>query len=171
MHRFALPVLLIFSSLVGAAPLQTGTVEHHEVHGAALENNVTGEETRRNVAVYLPPGYDASSEDRYPVLYLLHGIMDTEVVWTRPWYDPDDPWGTVARLMDRGIAAGRLTANLDRVGFGDRIFARQCIQQLLLTVAGDACDSQNLTGEDFEFNLLQIGTERIISSARQAIQT
>jgi S-formylglutathione hydrolase FrmB len=105
--RIAL-VLLLCWALPDAVAEEVGIVEHHQVHGESLENNVTGEETRRNVAVYLPPGYAASPASRYPVVYLLHGIMDTEVVWTRAWYDADDPWGTVARLMDRGIAAGRL---------------------------------------------------------------
>ena len=105
--RIAL-VLLLCWALPDAVALEIGVVEHHEVHGESLENNVTDEDTRRNVAVYLPPDYAESTGRRYPVLYLLHGILDTEVVWTRAWYDADDPWGTVARLMDRGIAAGRL---------------------------------------------------------------
>ena len=101
-------VFMLYGSCTGAVALEAGLVEQHQVHGVSLENNVTGEQTRRNVAVYLPPGYAAARERRYPVLYLLHGIMDTETVWTRAWYDPADPWGTVARLMDRGIASGRL---------------------------------------------------------------
>jgi S-formylglutathione hydrolase FrmB len=105
--RIAL-VLLFCSALPDAVALEVGVVEHHQVHGESLENNVTGEETHRNVAIYLPPGYAESPGHRYPVVYLLHGILDTEVVWTRAWYEPDDPFGTVARLMDRGIAAGRL---------------------------------------------------------------
>ena len=100
-------VLVLCWAVPHALALETGAVEHHQVHGKALENTVTDEETNRNVAVYLPPGYADSSES-YPVLYLLHGIMDTETVWTNAWYDDDDPWGTVARLMDRGIAAGTL---------------------------------------------------------------
>lgn len=39
---------------------------------------VTG--TRRKAQVYLPPGY--SSQERYPVLYLLHGIGGNEYEWT-----------------------------------------------------------------------------------------
>lgn len=36
---------------------------------------------KRKMVIYTPPGY--SSDRRYPVLYLLHGIGDTEVGWTR----------------------------------------------------------------------------------------
>ena len=35
---------------------------------------------KRKAVVYTPPGY--SADTRYPVLYLLHGIGDTETGWT-----------------------------------------------------------------------------------------
>jgi enterochelin esterase-like enzyme len=36
---------------------------------------------KRKAQVYTPPGY--SAEQKYPVLYLLHGIGGTELEWTR----------------------------------------------------------------------------------------
>ena len=36
--------------------------------------------TRRNLLVYLPPAY--SARQKYPVLYLLHGIAGNEFEWT-----------------------------------------------------------------------------------------
>jgi len=42
------------------------------------DSGVTG--TRRKAQVYLPPGY--SSDRKYPVLYLLHGIGGNEFEWT-----------------------------------------------------------------------------------------
>jgi len=36
---------------------------------------------KRKMVVYTPPGY--SKDQKYPVLYLLHGIGDTESGWTR----------------------------------------------------------------------------------------
>lgn len=36
---------------------------------------------RRPMQVYTPPGYDADSRTRFPVLYLLHGSGDTEAMW------------------------------------------------------------------------------------------
>jgi enterochelin esterase-like enzyme len=36
---------------------------------------------KRKMVVYTPPGY--SRDERYPTLYLLHGIGDTERGWTR----------------------------------------------------------------------------------------
>jgi len=36
---------------------------------------------KRKMVVYTPPGY--SKDKKYPVLYLLHGLGDTELGWTR----------------------------------------------------------------------------------------
>jgi enterochelin esterase-like enzyme len=36
---------------------------------------------KRKMTVYTPPGY--AKDKKYPVLYLLHGISDTELGWTR----------------------------------------------------------------------------------------
>lgn len=36
---------------------------------------------KRRMVVYTPPGY--SKDNKYPVLYLLHGIGDTETGWTK----------------------------------------------------------------------------------------
>jgi enterochelin esterase family protein len=52
----------------------------------------------RRMHVYTPPGYGLKQQ-RYPVLYLLHGAMDS-----------DDSWGTVGRagfILDNLIADGR----------------------------------------------------------------
>lgn len=51
--------------------------------------------TTRKMQVYTPPGY--SKEDRYPVLYLLHGIGGDETEWQR--------FAAVDALMDNLIAA------------------------------------------------------------------
>jgi hypothetical protein len=45
----------------------------------AYDSAVTG--TRRQANVYLPPGY--STDRKYPVLYLLHGIGGDETEWIR----------------------------------------------------------------------------------------
>jgi enterochelin esterase-like enzyme len=44
----------------------------------SYDSSVTG--TRREANVYLPPGY--SSDRKYPVLYLLHGIGGNQYEWT-----------------------------------------------------------------------------------------
>ncbi len=47
--------------------------EYVTVSSPALAGNLAGESTERNVIVYLPPGYDKQAEQRYPVVYALHG--------------------------------------------------------------------------------------------------
>ena len=86
------------------------------------ESAVTG--TRRKANVYLPPGY--SSDRKYPVLYLLHGIGGDETEWIR--------FATPDALLDNLIAEskavpmivvmpnGRALAD-DRTPPNDRIFA------------------------------------------------
>jgi enterochelin esterase-like enzyme len=59
------------------------------------DSNVTG--TRRKAQVYLPPGY--SSEKKYPVLYLLHGIGGNEYEWTG--------YVKAQAIIDNLMAAGR----------------------------------------------------------------
>jgi len=50
-----------------------GTIEHITYH-----SGVTG--TERGANVYLPPNY--STDKKYPVIYLLHGIGGNEYEWT-----------------------------------------------------------------------------------------
>ena len=73
------------------------------VHGRSLEKNVTGESSDRNVSVYLPPSYGSNPGRRYPALYLLHGIGDTDEIWT----SGAGPWQSIVSVMDLGIAEGR----------------------------------------------------------------
>jgi enterochelin esterase-like enzyme len=54
---------------------QGGVVREISFTSAALKNNLLGDPVDQKLAVYLPPGYDMSTE-RYPVVYLLHGIGD-----------------------------------------------------------------------------------------------
>jgi enterochelin esterase-like enzyme len=48
---------------------------------ASVEYDSTTVGIRRKMMVYTPPGY--ARDKKYPVLYLLHGIGDTELGWTR----------------------------------------------------------------------------------------
>jgi len=52
-----------------------GTVHIHKYHSKSL--GVT-----RGLYVYTPPGYETSKDTKYPALYLLHGMGDTEDAWT-----------------------------------------------------------------------------------------
>jgi enterochelin esterase-like enzyme len=70
------------------AGVPAGRIEPFE-----YDSRVTG--TRRKANVYLPPGY--SSDRKYPVLYLLHGIGGDETEWIR--------FATPDALVDNLIAA------------------------------------------------------------------
>lgn len=54
---------------------------------------------KRRMSVYTPPGYEASV-DRYPVLYLLHGMGGDEDAWLTQ--------GRAAQIFDNLIAKGEM---------------------------------------------------------------
>ena len=100
-------LFLLMLLAASAAFSQEARLVRELVHGPSLEKNLTGESPDRNVSVYLPPSYDTSPNKRYPVVYLLHGIGDTDKEFTLAWSKGNDSWGTIQGLMNRGIAEGR----------------------------------------------------------------
>jgi S-formylglutathione hydrolase FrmB len=50
----------------------------------------------REVIVYLPPGYSAQSQRRYPVLYILHGYGGFNLQHTTEW----EQWGLMQGVQD-----------------------------------------------------------------------
>jgi enterochelin esterase family protein len=73
------------------ADVPHGAVASVYYHSSALK-------TDRRMHVYTPPGYE-TSQDKYPVFYLLHGAGDS-----------DDSWTSVGRanfILDNLIAAGK----------------------------------------------------------------
>lgn len=63
-----------------------------------------GNDKKRRLTVYTPPGYEKDRE-KYPVLYLLHGIGGDELAWTGS--------GRAAEILDNlrddNIAAAKKT--------------------------------------------------------------
>jgi len=53
----------------------------------------------RELVVYTPPGYDRTPEQRYPTLYLQHGMGDNQATWT--------VHGKAHWILDNLIAQGR----------------------------------------------------------------
>ena len=80
-----------------------GRVVSDTVPAPALNGNLLGDDTRQAAFVYLPPGYD-DSDARYPVLYLLHGVLDSPDIWVEPVY----AGMTIQATMDSLIAAGEI---------------------------------------------------------------
>ena len=52
----------------------------------------------RPVCIYTPAGYDPAGAEKYPVLYLIHGMTDTYETWFKV--------GRVNNILDNLIAAG-----------------------------------------------------------------
>lgn len=77
----------------GAKPV---TVEHIKVHGKALEGNLEGDDVDREVMVFLPPGYAAQKNRRYPVVYALHGYSIGAEQWSKEIHVPQTIEGAFA---------------------------------------------------------------------------
>jgi len=69
-------------------------------HGSVTRRwyNSTTLNMNRRITVYTPPGYEESKQ-RYPVLYLLHGMGGDEEAWPS--------LGRVAQILDNLIAQGK----------------------------------------------------------------
>jgi enterochelin esterase family protein len=77
----------------------------------------------RNLVVYTPPGYDAAADEKFPTLYLQHGMGDNQATWTEH--------GKAHWILDNLIAQGRakpmvivmMDGHAATPGAGDRQFA------------------------------------------------
>lgn len=47
------------------------------LESTALAQNTTGEDTEKEIGIYLPPSYYQNTEKRYPVVYYLHGFGES----------------------------------------------------------------------------------------------
>jgi putative tributyrin esterase len=56
---------------------------------------------RKSCFVYTPPGYEDSTEERYPVVYLLHGMYGSESDWTEK--------GNAEQTLNRMIESSELS--------------------------------------------------------------
>jgi enterochelin esterase family protein len=93
---------------------QVQDVPHGRVEINTYSSSTLGQ-TRR-LFVYVPPGYRESG-DSYPVLYLLHGVGDTESGWTET--------GRAHAILDNLIAAGQAQPMLVVMPFGHVYHDRQ----------------------------------------------
>ena len=74
-------------------PLRQSVIRPDTVESALLGGPVS-------VNVYLPAGYDAASDVKYPVVYLLHGLYGTYVDWATT--------GHMKEVVDELIASGEI---------------------------------------------------------------
>ena len=87
-------LLFGFLGAFAVAASAQGRLEH-----LTIKSEVLGVE--KPYSIYLPEGYDTSDE-RYPVLYLLHGAYSNHFSWNR------DGGGELPRVANEEIAAGRI---------------------------------------------------------------
>ncbi len=82
--------------------MRRGRVEYEWVDSKVLRGNPLGDPHLRRVPVYLPPSYDASSTQRFPVVYALTGFMGRGrmLLNDNPWSPPIDD--RMDRLIDQG---------------------------------------------------------------------
>ena len=78
----------------GAKPV---TVEHIQIHSAALEGNLDGDAVDRDVIVFLPRSYQKDKKRRYPVVYALHGYSIGAEQWTHEIHVPQTIEGAFAK--------------------------------------------------------------------------
>ena len=89
-------------------PVQKGRFERVKVHAKSLEGNLEGDPPDRDVSIYLPPGYDTRRNQRYPVVYLLHGYGNSD----EGWFGPNTNSGfrsagtTLPAVADKVISSG-----------------------------------------------------------------
>jgi S-formylglutathione hydrolase len=101
MISFALALLAV-TALTAQDDTRHGSVQRIQVHGKSLEGNLEGDSPDRDVAVYLPPSYNTSRNQRYPVLYLLHGFTDN----VDNWWGVKQHFVNVPAVTDKALAAG-----------------------------------------------------------------
>lgn len=74
MKQVIITFLLLSSSFLSFSQAPKGEVVTDTVYSQCLENSF-GENPNRAVSVYLPPNYNESNQ-RYPVIYFLHGFTN-----------------------------------------------------------------------------------------------
>lgn len=72
-----------------------GQIIEETFHSIALEDNLLEDSPDRSVVVYLPPSYDSSPEEHYPVVYLLHGFSGHSTDWI------PGGWSNIVSGVDR----------------------------------------------------------------------
>jgi enterochelin esterase-like enzyme len=104
---------------VGIDHYDLKNVPHGEVRSLWYVAKSTGEQ--RHAYVYTPPGYDTNIRQRYPVLYLLHGMNQDRRAWNQQ--------GRANFILDNLIADGKAVPMIlvmedggiaGRSGFGPR---------------------------------------------------
>jgi S-formylglutathione hydrolase len=125
----ATPVRLLLALTLSPVPLpaQTGSVAEDSVRSPALEGNLLGDRAVRPLRVYLPPSY-ATSDTRYPVLYLLHGFGGSPASWSDGTYRGLRLEQAMDSLIREGISREYLIAMVDgHNAYGGSVYANSMV--------------------------------------------
>lgn len=87
-------ILLIVITASAQSPM--GMQSKVETH--AIKSQILGAEREYNI--FLPKSYDTDKNKKYPILYLLHGMMDTN----KGWYDRGHLKDVMDQLTESGEA-------------------------------------------------------------------
>lgn len=73
------------------------------IHSTAIANNPMGNSHQRQLPVYLPPNYDATRSQPYPVIFVLAGYADysEKYLWQKNCFQPSLP-----EQLDHAIISG-----------------------------------------------------------------
>ncbi|HEY5325405.1 MAG TPA: alpha/beta hydrolase-fold protein [Mucilaginibacter sp.] len=110
-------------------------VPHGDIRIKKYYSTVT--KTWRQIYVYTPPGYDANTDEKYPVLYVLHGGGEDERGWATQGKTDIIMDNLIAEKKSRPMLVVMPDANLGAGGFGEdglKAFERemkQCIIPLV----------------------------------------
>jgi S-formylglutathione hydrolase len=67
---------ILLVCLSAASALAQSTVIDVSIHSPGLEHNLLGDSPDQKVSIYLPDAYAKQPEQRFPVLFFLHGFSD-----------------------------------------------------------------------------------------------
>jgi len=122
------------------APERPGSVEKITVHGKSLEGNLEGDSPDRDVFVYLPLSYAKNRNQRYPVVYFLHGYgLGAEAymnaLWASDGADRDMAAGTAKEMIvvfpdSNTIYNGSMYSNSPTTGNWETYITEDLIQYI-----------------------------------------
>lgn len=99
MKNIFLAILLLMVVTSYSQTSKEGKVVVQKILASSIQNNKGGEDPFRQVSIYLPPGYDESSQ-RYPTIYFLHGFaVDDSLMFL---------YTGLKELMDKAICSGKI---------------------------------------------------------------
>lgn len=97
--------MILLASIISSASFaqnQKGTKERIKIFSQAIDGNLIGDPAEREVTVYLPPSYKNRPEQRYPVLYMLHGFTDND----SQWFGWEEHWINLHEVIDMALSEG-----------------------------------------------------------------